>query len=233
MTIILSLTIPVMYMTLFATSFNELVPMVPYDGVAVPFIAFFLPGLLVMTTLSNTLMTSQSVFNEHLSNLLLDILSTPIQHRAYMTGKIIAGAGLAFIQSTLIFLSGLLIFRIPFDLRMVLIVCLITVPICLAMSGLYMTVLGLVKSIRAFVLTTNLLSSVLMFASSIFYPTASIPPGLRFIAHVNPATYAVDSLRAFILFRKIEPTSLGIIGTMSVFLTLTAVWVFRKRFAEI
>jgi ABC-2 type transport system permease protein len=233
MTVILSLASPIIYMILFSTSLNGLMPTIQYGGLSVTYIEFALPGLLVMSTLSNALMTSQSIFNEHLSNMLLDILSTPVQHRAYMIGKIVAGAGLAYAQSILIFLSGVCVFRIQIDPATFLGVCLIAVPICLTMSGLYMTVLGLVRNFRAFILTTNILTNVIMFGSSIFYPSSSIPSSLRFIAYANPATYAVNSVRDLILLKQVTTASMGTISALSVLLTLTAVGVFQKRFAEI
>jgi ABC-2 type transport system permease protein len=233
MTVILSLASPVIYMALFSASLNGLMPTLDYRGVVVAYIRFALPGILVMSTLSNTLMTSQSIFNEHLSNMLLDILSTPVQHRAYMTGKILAGAGLAFAQSVLVFGSGALIFRLPLTLTQFLATCLLAVPVCLTMSGLYMTVLGLIKNFRAFILTTNILTNVIMFGSSIFYPTTSIPPALRFVASLNPATYAVDAVRDYLLLGKVSPLPTGITCGLAALLTLTAIAVFRRRFAEI
>lgn len=232
MTVILSVASPAIYMVLFSTSLNGLMPTMTYAGVSVPYIRFALPGLLIMSALSNVLMTSQSIFNEHLSNMLLDILSTPVQHSAYMIGKILAGASLAFIQSILVFASGVLIFRVPVGLTRFLGVCVLTIPICLALSGLYMTVLGLVKNIRAFILTTNILTNVIMFGSSIFYPTASIPSALRPIALINPATYCVDVIRDFLLGR-VKPQSVAIVCVLAVLLTAAALVVFRRRFAEV
>jgi ABC-2 type transport system permease protein len=232
-TIVLSVMTPLIYMLLFSTSLSKMMPMVNYNGVSVSYIEFVLPGHLVMSVLSTALMTSQSVFNEKISNMLLEILSTPVQHKAYMIGKMFASTSLALIQSMLIFLCGILVFRVPLSFVRFLGVLALNTLVCVIISGFYMTVMGLIKQFRTFIMTANILTNVIMFASSIFYPAEQIAPGLRLFAKISPVTYCSDAIRSFFLLGNVPRLLMLLIIGLAVCFTVTSVTVFRKRFAEV
>ena len=232
-TVILSLISPLIYMFFFSASLGQMMPLLSYNGVQATYIEFVLPGILVMTSLNSALMTSQSVFNEKLSNMLLEILSTPVQHKAYMIGKITASTVLGVFQSILMFACGILVFGVPISLYTFLGILLIDIVVCLTMSGFYMTVMGLVNDFRTFILTCNILSSVIMFGSPIFYPVEQIPAGLQVIAKANPVTYCCDAVRSFFLLGKVPSEIMLLTCCLAVVFTGTAVMVFAKRFREV
>ena len=68
-----------------------------------------------------------------------------------------------------------------------------------AFACLSMTIASLVKERERFMGIGQLVMMPLFFASSALYPLAIMPGWLRGIAHVNPLTYEVEGLRAFLL----------------------------------
>ena len=72
---------------------------------------------------------------------------------------------------------------------------------------------------EATVMIANLLTFPLLFISSAFVPLDALPTWVRTVAVINPITYAVDEIRAFILAQDVltvvEVTSFsGIWNTM-------------------
>jgi ABC-2 type transport system permease protein len=70
----------------------------------------------------------------------------------------------------------------------------------------------------------QVLTMPLFFASNAIYPTAIMPVWLQTIAHLNPLTYVVDALRAFMLTGSTTVFGLG--RDYAVILLTTAVLVF-------
>jgi ABC-2 type transport system permease protein len=56
-----------------------------------------------------------------------------------------------------------------------------------------------VKTRERFMGIGQVLTMPLFFASNAIYPTAMMPPWLQTLSHVNPLTYQIDGLRAFLL----------------------------------
>jgi ABC-2 type transport system permease protein len=57
----------------------------------------------------------------------------------------------------------------------------------------------LVKTRERFMGIGQVLTMPLFFASNAIYPTSMMPRWLQAISHVNPLTYQIDGLRAFLL----------------------------------
>ena len=82
----------------------------------------------------------------------------------------------------------------------------------------------IVKTRERFMGVGQVLTMPLFFASNAIYPTAIMPVWLQTIAHLNPLTYVVDALRAFMLTGSTTVFGLG--RDYAVILLTTAVLVF-------
>jgi len=106
------------------------------------------------------------------------------------------------------------------------------VAICL--GSLFHALCGMITSMQTFLVLTNLLYSILLFTSPIFYPLDAMPFLLRTVALLNPVTYAVNVLRDVLLLpglvRSTDVIVLILITTVAIVL---AVQVMRQRLQTI
>ncbi len=76
---------------------------------------------------------------------------------------------------------------------------LVTVLFAMCFSSLSMFIASLLKTRDRMMGIGQAITIPFFFASSAIYPLSLMPPWLRAFALVNPLTYVVDALRAFIL----------------------------------
>jgi lipopolysaccharide transport system permease protein len=84
---------------------------------------------------------------------------------------------------------------------------------------------------------SNILSSIFMFLSPVFYPSDSLPSRYRSLMHLNPLTLIIEQTRAVVLFGQ-QPhwSSLGLyLAVALVVMSLGYVWFQRTRegFADV
>lgn len=232
--IVLSLITPAVYLLLFSTSMSGLMPTMAYRSLRVSYAEFFLPGILTLSVFSTSMTMAQSLYNEQLSQMLYQLLSNPVRKSAYVLAKVLAGTMVATIQAAIFLLVGAWLFSPTWSwtgMGLVLIVCAL-VAICL--GSLFQALCGMISSMQTFIVLTNVLYSILLFTSPIFYPLEAMPILLRGIALFNPVTYAVNVLRDVLLLpgliRSSDLIALISITIVAIFL---AVRVMMRRLQTI
>lgn len=232
--IVLSLITPAVYLLLFSTSMSGLMPTMAYRSLRVSYAEFFLPGILTLSVFSTSMTMAQSLYNEQLSQMLYQLLSNPVRKSAYVLAKVLAGTMVATIQAAIFLLVGAWLFSPTWSwtgMGLVLIVCAL-VAICL--GSLFQALCGTISSMQTFIVLTNVLYSILLFTSPIFYPLEAMPILLRGIALFNPVTYAVNVLRDVLLLpgliRSSDLIALISITIVAIFL---AVRVMMRRLQTI
>ena len=191
---------PFMWLLLVGTGFNAIARI---EG-GVSYQAFVYPGVVVMAALFGAMLMAISTVYDREFGMLRLMLASPAGVPAVLTGRAVAAALVGFIQG-LIVLALAPIF-IPVSLR-----SLGTAVGALALgsivsSGLGLLVAARLRSVENFAGVINVVLFPLLFASGALYPTAGMPPALRFLARVNPVTYQVDLMR----YAFGQPTEFGL-----------------------
>lgn len=114
---------------------------------------------------------------------------------------------------------------------------LILLPYILFIAGLSWILAALGVYIRDITQSVNLITSVSMFLSPIFYPLSALPEKYQLWLHMNPMTFIIEESRKVILWNTL-PDWIGLIKYASASAILAAIGFFwfqksRKGFADV
>ncbi|GHW66689.1 ABC transporter permease [Vibrio cholerae] len=83
----------------------------------------------------------------------------------------------------------------------VLFIPLILLPLCMLIMGVSWFVASMGVYFRDLAQLTTIASTVLMFASPIFYPTSMLPESIRVYIYLNPLTYFIEAFRSVLIWK--------------------------------
>ena len=74
-----------------------------------------------------------------------------------------------------------------------------------------------------------ILTTVLLFLSPIFFPSAAVPPQFRFLIRLNPLTFLVEQARAVLTFHsRPDFPWLAVVTVQNLLCAALAFWWFQK-----
>jgi ABC-2 type transport system permease protein len=203
----------------------------PLYNPAVRSAVFIVPGIVgVLLSITMVLIASMAVVRERERGTLEQLVVTPIGKTSLMLGKMAPFLIIGYVQVGVILLLGRLLFRVPFQGSVPLLLAF-ALPFILASLGLGLLFSTLVKTqaqamqLGFFYLMPNILLSGFMF------PREAMPPAAQWIAATLPLTYFLEVLRGILLkgvgFGALWREGLILVG-FTVGLTGLAVVRFRK-----
>lgn len=214
-----------LYQLIFAQAIGkhaEALPGVPYN-------AFLIPGLAMMSMMQNAFANSaSSLIQSRITGNLVFILLPPISNAAFFSAYVLAGifrgllVGAGVVAATAWF--GL---PLPHHIGFVL---------AFGFSGcLFMASLGLLAGIWAekfdqLAAFQNFLIMPLTFLSGVFYSIHSLPAFWQAVSHANPVFYMIDGFRyGFFGVSDASPwLSLAVVGGFSLGVSVLAFLVLRS-----
>jgi lipopolysaccharide transport system permease protein len=114
---------------------------------------------------------------------------------------------------------------------------IILAPFVILMLGLSWFLAAIGVFVRDVAHIMGILSTVLLFFSTIFYPASRLPEKLQPLLYLNPLSFIVDSVRDVALWGKAPHwEGLGIYTLIAVAMYVIGLWVFnktRKGFADV
>ena len=200
-------------------------------GGRVPYTAFLVPGLVMMSVLQNSFAnSSSSLIQSKITGNLIFVLLPPLSPLdlfvAYVLGAMTRGlvVGLGVFIVTLLFVPALIVMPHP----------LWAIAFALLGSAILGT-LGLIAGIWAdkfdqLAAFQNFVIVPLTFLSGVFYSIHSLPPFWQRLSHFNPFFYMIDGFRyGFFGLSDVEPgLSLGIVALSALALGLVALALLRR-----
>ena len=163
-----------------------------YDEV--PYSAFLVPGLVMMSMLQNSSAnSSSSIIQSKMTGNIIFVLLPPLSHWEFFCGYVLAAAVRGMVVGT-----GVLLITLPFTALSVQHAGWVLAFALLA-CGLLGT-LGLIAGMLADKIDQvaafqNFLIMPLTFLSGVFYSIHSLPPLWQDISHLNPFFYMIDGFR--------------------------------------
>lgn len=194
--ILFDLAVPLLYLLMFGAAFDKALGQgIVMGNQTVTYNAFFLAGVLSMTSFGNGLNQSYGFFLDRDNGILYEFLTYPMTRGEFLLGKILFQCGMTVFQSVLTigFAASLLEVPIPWHLTFFIFVAMI-----IGTAGwffLLSTIAFLIRRNDTFTTVINVTYFVLMFLSSVFYPLERVPAWLRSVALINPLTWHADILR--------------------------------------
>lgn len=187
----------------------------------IPYTAFLIPGLIMMSMLQNAFSNaSSSLMQSRITGNLVFMLLPPITHWEFFWAYVLAAVARAVAVGTGIYLVTLF-FSPP-----MLAQPLWMIAFALLGAGI-LGVLGLIAGIWAekfdqMAAFQNFLIMPATFLSGVFYSVHTLPPFWQSVSHWNPIFYTIDGFRyGFFGVSDVSPWhSLGVVG--ATFLLVTA-----------
>lgn len=190
---------PMAYLLLFGLGFDRTVGPLSLAGNEIGYAAFFLAGVLAMTTYGIAMNAAWTIFMDKDSGIFYELLTYPITRYQFLLGKICFNVLLSAAGCMLTILLGTLLMSI--EIRWLWLPMTLLVVICTTAGWFFMFSIWAIGLSRMdmFNTLTSAAYIVLMFLSSMFYPIEQLPTWFRILAWVNPMTWQVDVLRYCLL----------------------------------
>lgn len=196
--LIFSLIFPFFFVYVFGAIFKN-------DFIENP-IAYMLSGVIISTVFESSLNLASTTVDDMVSGFMKEVLVSPVKRIAVAIGQLLSAATVATLQGILILIIGMFI-GIKFTTwttPVFVLLAMICVGLVFSGVGLYMATL--VKSGQTFQIVKTAVTMPLTFLSGAYIPLDMLPDALKYIAYINPMTYATAFFRMIIL----EKTSLPI-----------------------
>jgi ABC-2 type transport system permease protein len=226
---------PVIWLLLFGQMFNRMLSIPGADATfgTSNYMAFFTPGVIMMTMLFGAGQTGLGLIQDMDSGFLDKLLTTPINRLAIIAGKIGGDLTRMIMQTALIlglaFVAGV---RFKTGMLGVLFIIMIAALFGLALAGINSIIALQTRNTEATFLIGNFVNLPLMFMSTAMMPKAMLPDWMQKVASLNPVTYGIEGMRGLITTgldpNKVFPSIL-VLGTIAALSILIATMMFRRR----
>ncbi|GGE71948.1 ABC-2 type transport system permease protein [Paenalcaligenes hominis] len=185
----------------------------------VPYTAFLIPGLMMMSMLQNAFANpSSSLIQSRITGNLVFILLPPLSHREIFFAYILAAIIRGLTVGVCIWLVSLFFVRLPVANP------LWVISFAVLSCGI-MATLGVIAGLWSekfdqLAAFQNFLIMPATFLSGVFYSIHSLPPFWQAVSHWNPIFYTIDGFRyGFFAASDVSPWhSLAVVGTVFVVL---------------
>jgi len=213
-----------------ATANLSVVEVYPY----VPYIQYLLPGTIVLAIFVSVMIGGGIIYIDDKSRGLHEgYLVTPIRKYELILGFNLAGAAKAVVAGLVLVTCGSLIAGIPDPLQPLRLARMLLLVVLTALALISMMFLIMVRVTDPLVPRAifGVLNTVLFFPSGAVYPINGFPPWMKFIAVMDPFTYAVRGFKALVLkntgLAAIAP-DLAFLAVFTVLTMAAATRLFRR-----
>jgi ABC-2 type transport system permease protein len=190
--VVIGLTQPVLYLTLFGPLLVGIEGAKGFPGNSWQ---VYVPGLLVQLSLFGSGFVGFGIIGELRLGIIERMRVTPVSRLALLLGRVLRDMLVQLVQSVLLITAGLA-FGLRAPIFGVLLGLGFVVLISMSLASLSYTAGLLIKSEDAFAPLLSAVSVPLMLLSGVLLPMSLAPDWLNILAHLNPFLYVVEAMRA-------------------------------------
>ncbi|MDF2886307.1 MAG: type transporter [Lacrimispora sp.] len=189
--LIFSLIFPFFFVYVFGAIFKN-------DFIDNP-IAYMLSGVIITTVFESALNLASSTVDDMVSGFMKEVLVSPARRVYVALGQLLSAATVSTLQGILILVIGSFIgikftkWSTPFF------VLLSMIFIGIVFSGVGLFLATKVRNGQTFQIVKTAVTMPLTFLSGAYIPLSMLPNSLRFVAYLNPMTYATAFFRMIVL----------------------------------
>lgn len=193
---------------------------------------YMIPGLIgIIVQFLATLLTATAIVREREQGTIEQLIVTPIQSLELVVGKVTPYVLIAFFDMVVILVVGVLIFGVPINGSIPLLLALSSLFIitCLGI-GIFISTVAHTQQEAMLITMFTLLPSI--FLSGFFFPLAAMPLALQWISYLVPLRYFLIISRGIVLKGVGLEALLPEVIALSIFAVLimtAAARRFRKR----
>ncbi|MDF2844093.1 MAG: type transporter [Herbinix sp.] len=189
--LIFSLIFPFFFVYVFGAVFKN-------DFIENP-IAYMLSGVIITTVFEGSLNLASSTVDDMVSGFMKEVLVSPAKRIAVAMGQLLSAATVSTLQGLLILIIGLFI-GIKFTTWTTPLYILISmISIGLVFSGVGLFMATKVRNGQTFQIIKTAVTMPLTFLSGAYIPLSMLPGTLKYVAYINPMTYATAFFRMIVL----------------------------------
>jgi ABC-2 type transport system permease protein len=203
------------------------------------YLQFIFPAVIVLNMMYTAVQSAVSVIADRKFGFLREVLVSPASRSVVLLGKVLGGTSVAMLHGLLVVaLAGFV--DVTLTPTSVLLGLGVMFLIAFSLTCLGIFIAGFISSFEAFGVFVNLVVLPLYFTSSSVFPLdpaltnaqaiVIYPEWLVIVVHLNPMTYALDTMRSvFIGFNQFDLSfDLLILCVMPVVLFTLALWQFVR-----
>jgi ABC-2 type transport system permease protein len=223
--VIIRMVQPSLWLLIFGQAFARL-RAIPTGGI--PYEAFLAPGILAQSMMFISIFFGIAIIFERDMGLMQKLLALPLPRSVFIIGKSLA-AGVRSLTQMVAILALCALMRIPLRWQ---ILPLLGVVLTIMIGGMIfasfsMIIASIVKTRERFMGLGQLFTMPLFFASNALYPVTIMPPWLQVLSRVNPLTYVVNLLRAFLVTGHANTMAdFGILAAVAVLMVVVATYLY-------
>ena len=193
------------------------------------YMGFIAPGIIGMVVLFGSIFSGVMVIMDRQFGFLKETMVAPVSRTSIVIGKAIGGATTAVIQGIImIFIAMILGVNIMLSAIPLAIAFMFFISVAFVLLGI--AIASTMEDMHGFQLVMNLLVMPLFFLSGAIFPLSGAPEIIRYLAYIDPLTYAVEALRHLLI--GYSEVSLGVsAAVIGVFLLISgtaAVYLFNR-----
>jgi ABC-2 type transport system permease protein len=230
-----SLIQPVVFLLLFSQVFRS-IQQTPGFPQGVSYVDYLVPAILITSLGTNSVQSGVGIAGDLLTGLMDRFRFMPIRSSAVLLARSLSDIVRSGVQTLVLLLVAVLFlgFRFHTGVAGVIGVFVIALLFGWALSWVYIAVGTATRNIEATQMAGFLITFPLMFASSAFVPSPTLPGWLQGFLVVNPFSQTIDASRALALgwpaWTQVLEALAAIVGlaTIGIALALTA---FRRKAA--
>ena len=162
-------------------------------------IAYMLSGVIITTVFESSLNLASSTVDDMVSGFMKEVLVSPAKRIAVAMGQLLSAATVATLQGILILIIGLFIGIRFTSWTTPLFVLLAMICVGFVFSGVGLFLATIVRSGQTFQIIKTAVTMPLTFISGAYIPLSMLPESLRYVAYINPMTYATAFFRMIVL----------------------------------
>lgn len=189
--LIFSLVFPFFFVYVFGAIFKN-------DFIDNP-IAYMLAGVIITTVFESSLNLASTTVDDMVSGFMKEVLVSPAKRIAVAMGQLLSAATVATVQGILILVIGLFIGIRFTTWTTPIYVLIVMISIGLGFSGVGLFMATKVRNGQTFQIVKTAVTMPLTFLSGAYIPISMLPGGLRYVAYINPMTYATACFRMIVL----------------------------------
>jgi ABC-2 type transport system permease protein len=162
-------------------------------------IAYMLSGVIIATVFDSSLNLASSTVDDMVSGFMKEVLVSPAKRISVAVGQLFAAATVSTLQGVLILMIGLFI-GIKFTTwTTLLFTVLAMICVGLVFSGVGLFIATMVRNGQTFQIIKTAVTMPLTFLSGAYIPISMLPSSLKYVAYLNPMTYATAFFRMIVL----------------------------------
>lgn len=220
---------PAITMTLYFVIFGNLIGPRIGEMAGVDYMAFIVPGLIMMSVITNSYANvSSSFFSNKFQRAIEEVMVAPVHPGVVLAGFVAGGVARGVMVGAIVTLLSLYFTDLQVHNLFVVVLVILMSAILFALggfiNGVYATKFDDISIIPTFVITP------LTYLGGVFYSMDLLPEPWHTVSQLNPILYMVNTFRYGILgVSDVDAlTSFAMMGVFIVGLSMYSIWLLKR-----